>query len=165
MVLNTGAVELREYNASDGAVLDEVFAGLSVQSRYLRYLTSSPTLPIQAREVLNAVDGNRHVAVVAFADGKAVGIARLIGLDGHRAELAVEVVDAWQGRGVGTRLGTWIRDRADGLGYSELVAETSAANIRAHALTRKLFPDFTVRRAGTAIVFSLPVGAIHPTAA
>ena len=165
MVLNTGAVVLREYNASDGAVLDEVFAGLSTQSRYLRYLTSSSALPDQARRVLTAVDGRRHVAVVAFADGKAIGIARLIGLDGHRAELAVEVVDAWQGRGVGTRLGTWIQDRAAGLGYSELVAETSAANVRAHALTRKLFPDFTARRAGTAIVFTLPVGAVRFPAA
>jgi GNAT superfamily N-acetyltransferase len=165
MVLNTGAVVLREYTASDGAVLDEVFAGLSVQSRYLRYLTSSPALPVQARRVLNAVDGSRHVAVVAFADGKAIGIGRLIGLDRHRAELAVEVVDEWQGRGVGMLLGTWIRDRAAALGYSELVAETSAANVRAHALTRKLFPDFTARRAGTAIVFTLPVNAIHPTAA
>jgi GNAT superfamily N-acetyltransferase len=165
MVLNTDAVVLREYNASDGDVLDEVFAGLSVESRYLRYLTSSPSLPAEARRVLGAVDGCCHVAVVAFADGHAIGIARLIELDQDRAELAVEVVDAWQGRGVGTRLGSWIRDRAAGLGYSELVAETSAGNVRAHAMIRTIFPDVTARREGTAIVFTLPVDSIRPTAA
>ena len=165
MVLNTGAVELRELDTSDGDVLDEVFAGMSDESRFLRYLTPMPTLHAQARRALTAVDGGTHVAVVALADGKAIGLARFISLGRHRAELAVEVVDAWQGRGVGTRLGLWIRDRAAALGYTELVAETSAGNGRAQALTRKVFPDHVARREGTVIVFTIPLGSIHPTAA
>jgi GNAT superfamily N-acetyltransferase len=165
MVLNTGAIELRELDASDGDILDEVFAGLSDESRFLRYLTPMPTLHPQARRVLTSVDGRTHVAVAAFADGRAIGLARVIGLDGHRAELAVEVVDAWQGRGVGTRLGHWIRDRASALGYTELVAETSAGNSSAQALTRKVFPDHVAHREGTVIVFTMPVASIHPTAA
>ena len=165
MVLNTGAVELRELTTSDHDVLDEVFAGMSDESRFLRYLTPMPTLHPQARRVLTSVDGCAHVAVVALANGKAIGIARLIGLDGRRAELAVEVVDAWQGQGVGTRLGLWIRNRAATLGYTELVAETSYENGRAQALTRKLFPDYTARREGTVIVFTLPLDFIRPTAA
>ncbi len=165
MELNTDAVELREFNAADGAVLDEVFAGLSVESRYLRYLTSMPTLPPQARRVLTSVDGRHHVAVAAFVNGTAIGLARLIHVGGHRAELAIEVVDSWQGRGVGTMLGEWIRDRAVVLGYSELIAETSAANGRAHTLARKLFPDVTARRQGASIVFTMPVGSIRPSAA
>ena len=114
MVIDTGAVELREFNASDGDVLDEVFAGMSEESRYLRYLTPMPTLHDQARRALIAVDGCGHVAVAAFVDGQAIGLARVIGMGGGRAELALEVVDAWQGRGVGTKLGLWIRDRASG---------------------------------------------------
>jgi L-amino acid N-acyltransferase YncA len=47
-----------------------------------------------------------------------------------RAELSVEVVDAWHGLGVGTRLLRAARDRAPELGHRELVAdvlvETSA---------------------------------------
>ena len=165
MVLNTGAIELRELNASDGNVLDEVFAGLSDESRFLRYLTPMPTLHAQARGVLTSVDGCSHVAVAAFADGRAIGLARVIGLGGHRAEFAVEVVDSWQGRGIGTRLGLWIRDRAADLGYTELVAETSAGNSSAQALTRKVFPDHVARREGTIIVFTIPVGSIRPSAA
>ncbi len=161
----TAAIELREFGAGDGDVLDDVFAGLSIESRYLRYLTTMPTLPPQARRILTAVDGRCHLAVAAFVDGRAIGLARIICLGGTRAELAVEVVDAWQGRGVGTMLGVWIRDRAAGLGYTELVAETSAGNSRAQALTRKIFPGAAARREGTVIVFTVPVESIHPTAA
>ncbi len=165
MVLDTGTIELRELDASDGHVLDDVFAGLSDESRFRRYMTPMPTLHPQARRVLTSVDGSTHVAVAAFADGRAIGLARVIGLGGHRAELAVEVIDAWQGRGVGTRLGHWIRDRASALGFTELVAETSAGNSSAQALTRKVFPDHVTRREGTVIVFTIPVESIHPTAA
>ena len=165
MVFNTGAVELREFDASDGNVLDEVFAGMSTESRFQRYLTPMPTLPDQARRVLTAVDGRAHVAVLALAGGKAIGIGRLIGVSGHRGELAFEVVDAWQGRGVGTRLGLWLRERAATLGYTELVAETSAGNSRAQAIIRKVFPAHVARREGTVIVFTIPVDSIHPTAA
>ncbi len=165
MVIDTGAVELREFNASDGDVLDEVFAGMSEESRYLRYLTPMPTLHAQARRALIAVDGCGHVAVAAFVGGQAIGLARVIGMGGGRAELALEVIDAWQGRGVGTKLGLWIRDRAAALGYTELIAETSSGNARAQALTRKIFPGSAARREGTSIVFTLPLDAIHPTAA
>lgn len=162
---STTDVVLREVDATDGAVLREVFAGLSAESRYLRYLTAMPTLPAQVQRILNAVDGCCHVAVAAFVEDKPVGLARLIDLGGHRAELAVEVVDARQGQGIGELLVRWVRDRAPGLGYTELVAATSAGNARAQALAREVFPDFTARREGTLIVHTLPVGSIHPTAA
>lgn len=164
-MIDTGAVELREVNTSDGDVLDEVFAGMSEESRYLRYLTPMPTLHAQARRALIAVDGCGHVAVAAFVGGQAIGLARVIGMGGGRAELALEVIDAWQGRGVGTKLGLWIRDRAAALGYTELIAETLSGNARAQALTRKIFPGSAARREGTSIVFTLPLDAIHPTAA
>ena len=165
MVIDTGAIELREFNTSDGDVLDEVFAGMSDESRFLRYLTPMPTLRPQARRVLTAVDGCCHIAVVAYADRKPIGLARLVHQGGRRGEFAVEVVDAWQGRGIGTMLGLWIRDRAAELGFTEIVAETSAENRGAQALTRKVFPDHVARREGTVIVFTTPVGSIHPTAA
>ncbi len=161
----THAVVLRELTASDGGVLDEVFAGMSVESRYLRYLTTMPTLPSQARRVLSGVDGCTHVAVGAFVGGRAVGLARAISLGEGRAELALEVVDAWHGRGVGSMLALWIRDRTAALGYTALVADTAAGNVAAQALTRRIFPDFTVRRQGTVLEFTMPVISTQGTAA
>ena len=158
-------VALRELDATDTDVLDEVFAGMSAESRFQRYLTPMPVLHPQARRALSAVDGCRHVGVVALVHGEAIGIARMIGLGARRAELAVEVVDDWQGFGVGTRLALWIRDRAATLGYTELVAETSAGNHRAQALMRRVFPDHTAHREGTDIVFTFSLDQAHPVVA
>lgn len=158
-------VALRELDASDSDLLDEVFSGMSAESRFLRYLTPMPVLHEQARRVLTAVDGCKHVGVVALANGEAIGIARVISLGGRRAELAVEVADDWQGFGVGTRLALWIRDRAAQLGYTELVAETSAGNHRAHALMRRVFPDHAAHRDGTDIVFTFSLDQAHPVVA
>lgn len=157
-------VELREVSADDDHVLDAVFAGMSVDSRYLRYLTAMPTLPTAARRLLNAVDGRGHVAVAAYVGGQPIGLARIISQGGGRAELALEVVDAYQGQGVGTLLARWMRDRAAALGYSTLVAETSAANAAAMGLTRKVFPEHTSRREGTVTVVELAVGSVRHAA-
>jgi GNAT superfamily N-acetyltransferase len=118
-----------------------------------------PVLHEQARRLLTAVDGCRHVGVVAMANGEAIGIARMISLGGRQAELAVEVVDEWQGLGVGTRLALWIRDRAARLGYTELEAETSAGNHRAHALMHRVFPDHAAHREGTDLVFTFSLAS------
>ncbi len=162
------AVALREIDATDADLLDEVFAGMSAESRFQRYLTPMPVLHPQARRALSAVDGCRHVGVVALVHGEAIGIARMIGLGparSGRAELAVEVVDAWQGYGIGTRLALWVRDRAIELGYTELVAETSAGNHRAQALMRRVFPDHEAHREGTDIVFTFSLASDHPVVA
>ena len=161
----TDIIDLRELTPVDVHVLDDVFAGMSDESRYLRYLTSMPALPSQARRILNGVDGCRHVAVGAFVGDKAIGLARAISLGDGRAELALEVVDVWHGRGVGSLLARWIRDRTSELGYTALVAETSAGNAAAQALTRRIFPDYTVRRLGTVLEFTLPVASAHGSAA
>jgi GNAT superfamily N-acetyltransferase len=158
-------VGLRELDATDTDLLDEVFSGMSAESRYQRYLTPMPVLHDQTRRVLAAVDGCRHVGVAALVNGEAIGIARIISLGGRRAELAVEVADDWQGFGVGTRLARWIRDRAARLGYTELVAQSSAGNHRAHAVMHHVFPDHVAHRDGTDIIFTFSLGAAHAVVA
>ncbi|HWN29191.1 MAG TPA: hypothetical protein VNP37_19660, partial [Actinomycetospora sp.] len=100
----TADVVVRELGPGEQQVLDVVFAGLSDQSRYLRFHSPVPRLVPAVRRALAAVDGHRHVALVAVAGREPIGIARCIDLGSGRAELAVEVVDAWHGRGVGTLL-------------------------------------------------------------
>ena len=53
---------------------------------------------------------------------------RIIDLGDGRGELAIEIVDRWQGRGVGTRLLQAALDRAADMGYRELVGEMLVAN-------------------------------------
>ena len=115
------------------------------------------------RRSLAAVDGHRHVALAAFAGAEPVGIVRIIGQDHCRAELAVEVVDAWQGRGVGTRLLAAARDRAAQLGHCALVAEVLAENTAMRAVLRRVFPTARTRSDGAELTITLPVAVDKPT--
>ena len=95
-------IALRQLNGERKPVL-EVFEGLSERSRSLRFLGSKPRL--LERDVDWLVDvgccGREAVAAVDET-GRTVGIARFVrDADGPEAEIAFEVVDEWQGRGLG----------------------------------------------------------------
>jgi GNAT superfamily N-acetyltransferase len=150
-------VQVRELGAGDAEVLDVVFAGLSARSRYLRFHSPVSRLTPSARRSLTAFDGRAHVAFGAFADGRPIGIVRIVVLGPGRAELAVEVVDAWHGRGVGTRLVRAARDRAVELGYRELVAEVLAENFAMLTVMRQVFPIVRTSRVGSELTIVLPI--------
>lgn len=99
-----GTVALRPLRVDEMAVLEAVFEGLSPQSRTQRYLVPTPRLTGSARRVLSNVDGRDHVAWVALLDDRPVGICRYVRTTHDTAEVAFEVVDAAQGRGIGTAL-------------------------------------------------------------
>lgn len=142
-------VELRELGPGETDVLDAVFAGLSEHSRYLRFHGATPRLTGPVRRALTAVDGRRHIAVAAFdPDGEPVGIARLVGLGLRDAELAIEVVDAWQGRGVGRRLLTAVAARGREERYSRLVADVLAENTGMRVLLAAVLPILAVETDG-----------------
>jgi GNAT superfamily N-acetyltransferase len=162
----TAAIRLRELGPGEEDVLDAVFAGLSPESRYRRFHGGVPALSPAMRTVLAAVDGHRHLAVAAFVGDEPVGIARLIrdaetepaestiGTETEstvgtvRADLAVEVVDAWQGRGVGARLVRAAIARGAAAGVTTLVADVLTTNTPMLRLLRTLLPDHTRRVSG-----------------
>jgi GNAT superfamily N-acetyltransferase len=97
---------------TDRDLLQRGYAELSSDSRRSRFLTELPELSeTLLRLLVEDVDGFDHVAVVLTvlpADGGArqVGVARLV-RDPRQpttADVAVTVLDAWQGRGVGAAL-------------------------------------------------------------
>lgn len=149
-------VHIREVGRNDSDVVDLVFAGLSPRSRYLRFQGSVAELSAADRRSLTALDGRTHVAMAAFAQGP-IGIVRIIDLGHGRAELAVEVVDHWHGRGVGTRLLQVARDRAADMGYRELVGELLAVNGAAYAALRRVFHVMRVRRDGLQLTIIMPL--------
>jgi len=92
----------------DRAAVQEVFEGLSEESRRLRYHGSKPRL--QEAEVDQLIDvgccGREAVAAIDLVSGKVVGMARFVRdvRDPRVAEVAFEVVDACQSNGIGRRL-------------------------------------------------------------
>src|SRR6478735_10097020 len=96
-----GTATLRPLRHGEVAPVLAVFAGLSPLSRARRFLTGLTRLPALMLAALTDVDGCDHVAWVASVDGRPVGIGRYARADAHTAEVAFEVVDAHQGRGLG----------------------------------------------------------------
>ncbi|MGR7027437.1 N-acetyltransferase family protein [Geodermatophilus sp. URMC 62] len=104
---------------TDGEALQRGYAELSSASRRSRFLTEPPELSDSLlRLLVDEVDGVDHVAVVLTAypaggGARPVGVARLVRHPGEPevADVAVTVLDAWQGRGVGRALLAAVLDR------------------------------------------------------
>jgi GNAT superfamily N-acetyltransferase len=125
-------VRLRQGHHSDRALLVAGFERLSEESRYRRFLTATPELTESMVEYLTEIDHRDHEAIVALdADsGEGIGVARFV-RDRARpetAEVAVTVVDDWQGRGLGTVLLEVIGARARGVGITAFTALVLATN-------------------------------------
>jgi GNAT superfamily N-acetyltransferase len=145
-------VTVRPLGTADHAALDAVFAGLSPASRVARYLAPIDALTPGMRRALLDVAPGRHVALLAEARDRAgavpVGIGRYV-VDGPgRAELAYEVVDAWQGRGVGRRLVSATVDHARAAGIEQLHASISRDNEASLGLLRSVLPQLRVTAHG-----------------
>ena len=106
-------VILRPAVPEDRALLVEAFERLSPESRYRRFFAPVRTMSEPLLDYLTSVDYVDHFAWAALArragpgtDGPdafmGVGVSRYIRLDDPTAaEVAVTVVDDWQGRGLG----------------------------------------------------------------
>jgi GNAT superfamily N-acetyltransferase len=142
-------VRIRPYGPGDEGVLDAVFAGMSATSRRRRYQAAVPELAASVRAALTAVDGVRHVAYVAEAGrGRGrhpIGVARYVVDRPGGAELAYEVVDAWHGRGVGTRLVGALIGAARAAGLDELHATVLPENEASLAVLRRHLPTARTR--------------------
>lgn len=128
--LNDGStILIRPVHEGDRDLLARMFERLSHEARRSRFRGRIDTLTEEDLDYLTDVDGYRHDALVAIEPGdhEAVGVARYVRLPGRRelAEVAVEVVDEWQRRGVATALLLDLTERARAAGveeYSALVA-------------------------------------------
>jgi GNAT superfamily N-acetyltransferase len=135
------AIALRRLRPGERKAVLDVFAGLSERSRRLRFLGVKPRLP--ERDLAYLVDvgccGREAVAAVDQETGLTVGIARFVrDADAPEAEIAFEVVDAWQGQGVGRNLLDELRSLALEQGVLRFRALIAHGNMPAFALVHGL---------------------------
>lgn len=110
MNTNTIALEIRPVSPQDASEVRAFYESLSADTLWLRYFVTTP--PLERRDInwFVNVDHHDHVALVAVVTWGGVdciiGEARSIRYaeDPETAEAAVVVADAWQGRGIGSRL-------------------------------------------------------------
>jgi acetyltransferase len=118
-------------------------AGLSNESRYLRFMYHLHELTPQMLARFTQVDYDRELALVALGgkpgDEKIFGVARYVANpDRESAEFAVVVADAWQGRGLGRALMGKLIASAKRRGFHRLVGSILGMNASMQKLVRKL---------------------------
>lgn len=121
-LLQGGTIGLRRLRPADGPELAAAIQELSLRSRYLRFHT--PRAPVDPGEIayLTDVDQRDRAAWVLFEDGKGIAIGRYARLAGRpEAEVALTVLDPWQGRGLSKLLLAALMRTARAAGIERLV--------------------------------------------
>jgi GNAT superfamily N-acetyltransferase len=125
-------LRIRSLRRGEDGVVRELFARLSLPTRYLRFFLPLPVLSDSLLRMLADVDDTRRIALVAelgAADGgDIVALGNVGPTDGGRAELGLVVADAWQRQGIGTALADRLLQAGEACGYRRFVVHSLAVN-------------------------------------
>jgi GNAT superfamily N-acetyltransferase len=164
-VLRDGSgVRIRQGHSSDKELLLRGFERLGPESRYRRFLAPMPDLSEGMVRYLTEIDHHDHEAMIALdeATGEGIGVARYV-RDAERpdvAEVAVTVIDDWQGRGLGTLLLEMISARAREEGITTFTALMLATNQEMIDLLSRLDPVRIVDREPGRVEVEAPIPPI-----
>jgi ribosomal protein S18 acetylase RimI-like enzyme len=150
---------VRPLRRGDTATVQAVFERLGEASRHARFNGHKPRLGEQELRWLAAVDANHH-ALVAWADGDPdpVALARLV-RTGSAAEIAFEVADAYQGRGIGSRLAQELVSDACAAGIGEVTALVRSDNRAAIAVLSRVLGQLELCFEGAEMLVRAPLPA------
>jgi RimJ/RimL family protein N-acetyltransferase len=130
-------VHLRALGPDDIDSMADLFDRLSWRSRYLRFM-SPRRVTTQMLRYLADIDHHHHEAVGAFDRQRLVGSAHFFRSpeDPTQAEIAAEVIDPYQGKGIGSCLLHELARLARPIGINNFSATVLAENTAALALLR-----------------------------
>ena len=152
MLRDRSAVLIRQVQPSDAPLLADGFARLSAHSRQMRFLRRKDELSTAELRYFTDVDHHDHEALGALdPGGRGVGIARYVrdAQDPHAAEIALTIVDDWQGRGLGTELLAQLTGRARSAGIRRFTALVATGNVATTALLDNVGGTLVGRGPGT----------------
>jgi acetyltransferase len=137
-------VRVRSIRPADADMDRAFFAGLSEQSRYMRFMQHLPELTPRLVRQFTQIDDAREMALVALdessGDETIVGVARYVAEteDGESAEFAIVLADAWQGHGLGRALMELLIEGARRRGLRRLFGNILTVNTPMRALAMAL---------------------------
>jgi GNAT superfamily N-acetyltransferase len=126
-------VEIRALRLGDRADLAAAVGRASTHNLYHRFFAVKRSFTAQEIAFFLNVDFVNHVALVAVMEegGRPmiIGGGRYIVMHPEKAEVAFDVIDQYQGQGIGTALMRHLAAIARGNGLKELIAEVLPDNI------------------------------------
>ncbi|HWT94191.1 MAG TPA: GNAT family N-acetyltransferase, partial [Solirubrobacteraceae bacterium] len=161
VVLRGGAtVHVRPVGTGDAEALAGFLAGMSAESRYLRFFSGGVDTKRVARRIVEDEGAFALVAEMgrgrAGAECRVVGIGELAELGDGRAEVAFTIADDLHGQGLGTVLLAHLAQHARAHGIERLVAHVMRANTRMANVFRGSGFAFAVRSSSDELVFEAP---------
>jgi GNAT superfamily N-acetyltransferase len=142
------AATIRPARPTDLTALGEFFAGLSVQSRYLRFF--SPITPGPGLLTLLCGGPGATDAILATRGGVIVGHGMAADVSGPRGvkttDIGVVVADAWQHQGVGSALVRALVTGAQVRGVTSVTMDVIYGNDWALAMIKGAWPAARPRR-------------------
>jgi GNAT superfamily N-acetyltransferase len=136
-------LHVRPIRPDDKNLLAAGFRLLSDETRQRRFLAAKPRLTSTELRYLTEVDGRDHVALVAVEADRPTHIAAVARFVRDRerpdtAEFAIVVGDAYQGQGLGRRLGSALVGEARTRGIRRFTALTQADNVAVQKLVASI---------------------------
>jgi GNAT superfamily N-acetyltransferase len=149
--------QLRPVRPDDEERIRRFLAGLSLHTQTLRFFTGVSAPSAALVRALLAADEHREALVATDDRGEIVAHAMSFRGGGYAdVEIAVVVADAWQGRGLGTRLVDELLSRAALRGARAVGMDVMGENRRVLRLIRRLWPDAVMRvQSGTVEVTAM----------
>jgi acetyltransferase len=135
---------------SEDATIEQAFVrALSPRSKYFRFMQYLKELTPQMLTQFTKIDYEREMALIAVIneDNKEtqIGVSRYtINPDGITGEFALVIADAWQRRGIGSRLTKCLIEVAQKRGLEAIEAEILTQNTRMLSLAKNLGFSVTV---------------------
>ncbi|TAN49326.1 MAG: GNAT family N-acetyltransferase [Methylococcaceae bacterium] len=138
---------IRPIRPEDAELEQEFVRGLSEESRFFRFMTTLHELTPAMLARFTQIDYDREMALIAVTvqNGKELelGVCRYaINPDGESCEFALVVSDAWQGKGLGTKLMGVLLNAARTRGLKRMEGEVLGSNTNMLKLMKIL--DFGV---------------------
>ncbi len=130
IVLRDGStVAVRPIRQEDEAELARFFSALSLESRVFRFFAAVANADAFAKRMAH-VDYTTSYGLVGLSGPTIVGHAMYVASESRKAELALAVADAYQGRGLGTILLGQLAEAASSAGIDILEAVVKPENHR-----------------------------------
>lgn len=148
----------------DGSLIEEGFEHLSERSRYQRFLSPISSLSRSQLLYLSEVDHQRHVALGALDGAAPVGVVRMVWLPDSEtdAEVAITLVDDYQGQGIGSELLRVMAVVARHRGITRMHFDVAAENVPMLELLGRL-PELERDETGSVVhVVIDPAGILLP---